>query len=87
MEQTAEKNRYMKKAADDKKRIEELTEEITALRQLLDCAAANIALLVKEHGGKRKISAADVSEALGKYELHASRAGNDYIIEVAERIE
>lgn len=68
-----------------KKKISELEEEITALRQLLDCAAANIALLVTEQGGVRRISAEDVRRALGKYELAARRDGSDYLMEVSER--
>lgn len=46
-----------RKEALGQKKISELEEEITALRQLLDCAAANIALLVSEQGGVRRISA------------------------------
>lgn len=37
-----------RKEALGQKKISELEEEITALRQLLDCAAANIALLVSD---------------------------------------
>lgn len=73
------------KIANDKKVIKELREEITALRQLLDCAAANISLLVKEQGGERKLSKKDVSEALGKYRLCArcDKEGN-YILKLYE---
>ena len=74
-----------KKAEKDEKKISELDEEITALRQLLDCAAANIALLVSEQGGIRRISAADVRRALGRYELAARRDGGAYVMEVSER--
>lgn len=76
-----------KKIADDKKLIDELKEEIEAMRQLLDCAAANIAMLVKEQGGKRIISADDVKNALGKYSLYARKdeEGN-YILEICENI-
>lgn len=68
---------------NDKKKIEELKEEIEALHQLLDCAAANIVILVRENGGSCKIASKDVSEALGKYRLHATRddIGN-YILHV-----
>jgi hypothetical protein len=76
-----------KKIADDKKLIGELREEIEAMRQLLDCAAANIAMLVKEQGGKRIISADDVKKALGNYRLFATKdkEGN-YILEICENI-
>ena len=55
------------------KRIEACRQEISALRQLLDCAAANLVLAVKEQGGKIKLSSADVSSALGKYHLQAGK--------------
>ena len=70
---------------NDSRLIKDLKEEIQALRQLLDCAAANIAILVGESGGKRKISRSDVSEALGKYHLSATcdDEGN-YILEAVK---
>ena len=79
--------RYERRIANDKKKICELIEENVALRQLLDCAAANISLLVKEQGGMRILSQKDVKEALGKYRLHASRddAGN-YLLKIEESI-
>ena len=85
MNASKELGRYEKRIESDKKKILALTEEIEALRQLLDCAAANISLLVKEHGGERKLSKNDVSEALGKYSLCASRdeEGN-YILKLYE---
>ena len=55
----------------DAEKIVRLKEEIEALRQLLDCAAANMVMLVGEAGGERKISRKDVSDALGKYRLSA----------------
>ena len=72
-----------KRIADDKKIIAELNEEIIALRQLLDCAAANIVMLVNDGGGTRKISRKEVSEVLGKYRLSAKcdDEGN-YVLEV-----
>ncbi|MEE0867616.1 MAG: hypothetical protein UIL37_04850 [Clostridia bacterium] len=74
-----------KKISDDKKLIAELEEQIIALRQLLDCAAANIALLVKDSGGVRSLSRKDVSEALGRYKLCAVRDDNgDYILEISD---
>lgn len=80
-----ELKRYERRIANDKKKICSLTEENEALRQLLDCAAANISLLVKEQGGIRTLSQNDVREALGKYRLHASRddSGN-YLLRLCE---
>lgn len=81
-----ERNEILERNAElCKARIEELSEEITALRQLLDCAAANIALLVSQKGGRYRISAEDVKTALGRYELAAKRDGGDYVMEVSER--
>ena len=68
-----------------KNTVEELREEITALRQLLDCAAANIVLLTKEKGGKVTLSKTEVSEALGKYHLSAKRDNDgNYELEIKE---
>ena len=82
---TDEIKRRDKKIADDKKVIEELRSEIEAMHQLLDCAAANIFMLVREQGGKRVISSSDVKDALSRYKLCAARddEGN-YILEVCE---
>ena len=75
-----------KKIEDDKRVIKELSEEIVALRQLLDCAAANIALLAYEQGGIKKLSAEDVKEALGRFTLSARRDNEgNYLIEVCDR--
>ena len=86
MNMSNEIKRRDKKFEDDKKIIAELTEEIVALRQLLDCAAANIALLAFEQGGTKKLSAEDVKNALGRFTLSASRddEGN-YLIEVCDK--
>lgn len=68
-----------------KKEIMALKEEIVALRQLLDCAAANLVLAVKERGGSLKLSKTDVSEALGKFHLHAKKdAEGNYELELAQ---
>lgn len=77
-----------KKIADDKKTIIALKEEVTALKQLLDCAAANIVLLVKEGGSVRKISRESVRVVLGQYHLSArcDDAGN-YLLEAVAKKE
>ena len=69
------------------KELCEKNEEILALRQLLDCSAANIALLVKEEGGIKSLSRKQVSEVLGKYHLsaRADTEGN-YILELVEEL-
>ena len=68
-----------------KNTILELREEIEGLRQLLDCAAANIVLLTKEKGGKVTLSKAEVSDALGKYHLGATRdKDGNYELEIKE---
>lgn len=71
--------------ASYKETIIGLKEEIAALTELLDCAAANISLLVKEQGGTQKISKAAVAEALGKYRLCAvqDNEGN-YVLSLTE---
>ena len=81
-----EAGRFRKKAEDSVREIEKLKEEITALHQLLDCAAANIVLLVNSHGGKCKIPASEISRVLGKFELSASRESDGtYLIETREK--
>ncbi len=77
--------RLENRIAGDKKQIEELKEEIIALKQLLDCAAANLVLLVREGGGTKKISRKEVGEVLGRYHLGAKcdDSGN-YILEIVE---
>ena len=85
MDTVKEIARRDRRISNDKKLIDELKSEIEALRQLLDCAAANIVMLVKDSGGSRKISRKDVSRVLGKYRLSAKcdDEGN-YILETAE---
>lgn len=85
---------YRKEIARRDKRIEtyknsikELREEITALRQLLDCAAANIVLLAKEQGGTLTLSRSEISQALGKYQLSAIRdKDGNYVLNVREEL-
>ena len=73
-----------KKIEDLKKKIKAKDEEIAAMHELLDCAAANIAVLVKEANEIVSISKKKVSEALGKYRIHAKDDGNgNYILEIA----
>ena len=67
---------------DRENTILELREEITALYQLLDCAAANIVLLVGKCGGIQKLSKKEVSDVLGKYKLTAKRDDDgNYVLE------
>ncbi len=78
-------DRRDKKIEDYKKQISDLKEEILGLRQLLDCATANIVMLVKENNGVRKISKQDVAQALGKYRLLAkSDDEGNYLLEIKE---
>ena len=78
--------RFKKKAEDSVKEIAKLKEGITALHQLLDCAAANIVLLVNEQGGRCRISAKEISCVLGRFELSASRENDGtYLIETREK--
>ncbi len=68
-----------------KKEIKAREEEITAMHELLDCAAANLVLTVKEKGGKLSLSKKAVSEALGKYRLTAKDDGDgNYLLEIVE---
>lgn len=74
-----------RKIENDKKIIGELKEEITALRQLLDCAAAYIKILANEKGGEVKMSSDDIKEALSKYRFVATKDGEgNYILKVEE---
>ena len=86
MNAVKEIERRDKRIRDDAEKILSLKEEIEALRQLLDCAAANMVMLVGEEGGERKISRKDVSAALGKYRLSATcdDEGNYILKTVAE---
>ena len=85
MDYNSEIIRRDKRIESYKKDILALKEEIIALKQLLDCAVANISLLVKEKGGSCKISRSDVSKALGKYRLQARSDGEgNYLLELVE---
>ena len=67
----------------EEKEIKAKEEEISAMHELLDCAAANLILTVKEK--TVKISKKEVSEALGKFNLRAKDDGNgNYILEIVE---
>lgn len=83
MELKKEITRRDKKIEELKKEINTKNEEIAAMNELLDCAAANLVLAVK--GKTLKISKKEVSEALGKYHLRA-KGDNDgnYILEIEE---
>ena len=64
-----------------KKEIKSQKEEIAAMYQLLDCAAANLMLAVKEK--TLRISKREVSEALGRFHLSAKDDGNgNYVLEI-----
>lgn len=65
-----------------KKEVRELYDEITALRELLDCAAANLVLVLKEGETPRAISKEDVKCALGRYHLAAREEDGFYILEI-----
>ena len=54
-----------------KREVNELYEEIVAMRQLLDCAAANLVLIMADGEKPRSLSKEDVKNALGKYHLSA----------------
>ncbi len=74
-----------RKIENDKKVIGELKEEVTALRQLLDCAAAYIKILANEKGGEVKMSSNNIKEALGKYRFTATKdSDGNYILKVEE---
>lgn len=65
-----------------KKEVRELHDEIIALRQLLDCAAANLILVLKDGETPCAISKEDVKCALGKYHLAAKEEDGFYILEI-----
>lgn len=68
-----------------KKEMKSLGEEIKAMQELLDCAAANLLLVVKERGKTMKLSKKEVSEALGKFHLKAKDDGDgNYLLEILE---
>lgn len=65
-----------------KKEVRELHDEIMAHKQLLDCAAANLILVLKDGETPRAISKEDVKCALGKYHLAAREEDGYYIMEI-----
>lgn len=67
-----------------KKEARELCEEIVAMRQLLDCAAANLVLILKDGEKPRALSKEEVKNALGKYHLSAREENGYYILEILE---
>ncbi len=74
-----------KKIEDLKKEIKAREVEISAMHELLDCAAANLVLTVKNTDAPLTLSKKDVSEALGKFHLRAKDDGNgNYILELVE---
>lgn len=74
--------RLEKRIASYKEEVRELHEEIIALRQLLDCAAANLVLVLKEGETPRALSKEDVKDALGKHHLAAREEDGFYILEI-----
>ncbi len=85
MKQTENEARFLKKIEDEKRRINALAEENAALRQLLDCAAANMVLLAKDKGKSFRIKKDEVKNTLGRYSLNAARdKDGNYILSVTE---
>ena len=75
-----------KKIDDFKNEVAGLKEEIVALRQLLDCLAANLSLAVEKRGGKLTVSKTEVSDILKNYTLKAEDDGSgNYILELVRR--
>ena len=54
------------------------------MRQLLDCAAANLVLILKDGEKPRALSKEEVKNALGKYHLSAREENGYYILEILE---
>lgn len=77
-----EKERLEKRIAAYKEEVRELHEEIIALRQLLDCAAANLVLVLKDEKSPHALSKEDIKNALGKYHLSAKEESGFYILEI-----
>ena len=70
-----------KKIEDLKREIKAKEEELCAMHQLLDCAAANLVLATKEKS--LKIAKKEVAEALGKFHLQAKDDGEgNYVLEI-----
>ncbi len=83
MDYKREIDRRDKKIEDLKKEIKGREEEISAMCELLDCAAANLILLVKDAGETVILSKKEVAEALGKFHLRAKDDGDgNYILEI-----
>lgn len=85
MDYKKETLRRDKKIEDLKKEIKAKEEEIAAMHELLDCAAANIVLMVKEAEKPVSLSKKEVAEALGKFHICAKDDGNgNYILEITQ---
>ena len=83
MDYKREVERRDKRIEDLKEKTKSLEEEIKAMHELLDCAAANLVLMVKERGKTIKLSKKEVSEALGKFHLQAKDDGSgNYLLEI-----
>jgi len=85
MDYEKEIDRRNKKIDSLKKEIKSKTDEIEAMHELLDCAAANLVLMVKEAEKSIKISKKKVREVLGKFHLRAKVDGDgNYLLEIIE---
>lgn len=73
-----------KKIEDLKTEIKAKEEEISAMHQLLDCAAANLVILVKKAGRPIvSLSKKEIAEALGIFHLRAKDDGDgNYLLEI-----
>lgn len=77
-----EKERFEKRISAYKEEVRELHEEIIALRQLLDIAAANLVLVLKDKESPYKLSKEEIKKTLGTYHLFAREEGGLYILEI-----
>ena len=77
-----EKERLEKRIETYKKEVRELHDEITALRQMLDIAAANLLLVLKDEKSPYKLSKEEIKTALGTYHLTAREDSGFYILEI-----
>ena len=85
MDYKKEIGRRDKKIEELKNKVREMEEEISAMRELLDCAAANLMVAVHEKGEKLLLSKKEVSDTLGKFSLTAKDDGEgNYVLEITK---